>query len=123
MAVFASLAAILAGIGLYGVLSYGVSARTREIGVRAALGANRRRIVSLVVRDGMVVAGIGLVVGLLVAAGVAKLMEHLLFGIEPLDPVSFLFAPLLLAVVALVACAIPAMRAARIDPAQALRAD
>lgn len=121
--VFASLAVILAGIGLYGVLSYGVSARTREIGVRAALGANRRRIVSLVVRDGMVVAGIGLAVGLLVAAGVAKLMEHMLFGIEPLDPVSFLLAPFLLTVVALVACVIPAMRAARIDPAQALRAD
>jgi ABC-type antimicrobial peptide transport system permease subunit len=120
---FALLAAILAGIGLFGVLSYGVSARTREIGVRAALGATRGRIVSVVVRDGMTVVGIGLAGGLVAAAGVARLMERLLFGIEPLDPVSFLLAPLLLAGVALAACVLPARRAARIDPAQALRAD
>ena len=120
---FASVALILAGIGLYGVLSYGVSARTREIGVRAALGASRRRIVALVVRDGMTAAGVGLVVGLVVAAGVARLMERLLFGIEPLDPVSFLLALLLLGAVGVVACALPAIRAARIDPAQALRSD
>ena len=120
---FASLALILAGVGLYSVLWYGVSARTREIGVRTALGASSQRIILLVLRDGMSVAGIGILVGLIAATGVAKLIEHLLFGIEPFDPVSFLVAPLLLAVVAVIACLIPARRAAAIDPAQALRAD
>lgn len=71
----------------------------------------------------MTVAGVGLLVGLVLAAGVARLMENLLFGIEPLDPVSFLLAPLVLAAVAVFACALPAIGAARIDPAQALRAD
>jgi predicted permease len=120
---FATLALILAGVGVYGVLSYGVSMRTREIGVRVALGASRRRIMTLVTRDGMSVVGLGLAAGLAGAAVVSRLMSHLLFGIEPLDPVAFLLAPCLLAAVALVACALPARRAARIDPAQALRAD
>jgi hypothetical protein len=120
---FAALALALAAIGLYGVLSCGVAARVREIGVRSALGANRSRIVALVVREGTQAVGIGLVLGLVSSALATRLLEGLLFGIPPLDPVSFLVAPLALGVVAIVASALPAWRAARVDPVRALRVD
>ena len=118
---FAALALLLAAVGLYGVLSYTVARRQREIGVRSALGATRASIVALVVREGMAVAVLGLAVGLGLAAALTRLMQTVLYGVEPLDPVSFAAAPAALLLVALIACAIPARRAAATDPAIALR--
>jgi ABC-type antimicrobial peptide transport system permease subunit len=123
LGVFAALALTLAAIGLYGVLSYNVSARRREIGVRAALGASRRDLLGLVLRQGLGVTAIGLAIGLIAAAGLTRLMETMLFGVEALDPLSFIAAPAVLFAVACLACLVPAARAARVDPAIALRAD
>ena len=120
---FAGIALLLAAIGLYGVLSYTVLRRQREIGVRTALGATRIRIVVMVMREGMAVALLGLVVGVVAAAGLTGLMQSLLVGIEPLDPLSFVAAPGALLMVAGAACVFPAVRAAGTDPALALRRD
>jgi putative ABC transport system permease protein len=119
----AVLALALASIGLYGVLSYSVSQRRCELGVRAVLGADRGDLIRLVLREGLVVTSAGLIVGLLAAVGLTRLMEDLLFGVTPLDAVSFATAPLVLLVVAIAACLLPAGRAAAIDPAVALRSD
>jgi putative ABC transport system permease protein len=123
LAAFALLALLLASVGLYGVLSYGVSQRRRELGVRAALGASPRDLVAIVVREGLGVAAIGLTVGLGAAAALTRFMQSALFGVEPLDAVSFAAAPVALLVVASFACLLPAGRAASTDPAQALRAE
>ena len=123
LAGLAVMAVLLAAIGLYSVLSQVVSARQRELGVRTALGASRSRIVRLVIADGMRATGLGLVIGLASAAGVTRLMRSMLFGIQPLDPLSFMVAAVVLAAVALVACALPARRATRVDPLVALRAE
>ncbi|MGE3273584.1 MAG: ABC transporter permease [Vicinamibacterales bacterium] len=123
LSAFAAVALLLAAIGLYGVLSYNVARRQREIGIRTALGATRLQIVGMVVRQGMTVAIAGLTLGVVAAAVLTRLMQNLLFGIEPLDPVSFLAAPAVLLAVALLACLIPARRAARADPAIALRCE
>lgn len=120
---FAVLGLLLAATGLYGVLSYNVSTRRREMGVRAALGARRKDLMGLVLRQGLGVTAIGLVIGLVAAALLTGLMETMLFGVEALDVVSFLAAPAVLLLVALLACLVPAMRAAGTDPAVALRAD
>jgi predicted permease len=123
LGVFAALALTLAAIGLYGVLSYHVSARRREIGVRAALGAGRRDLLALVLRQGLGITVVGLAIGLAASAFLTRLMETMLFGVEPLDLVSFLAAPGVLLLVACAACLIPAARAARVDPAIALRGE
>ncbi len=123
LATFALLALTLASVGLYGVLSYGVSQRRRELGLRAALGASRNAIIRQVIREGLSVTAIGLLVGLAGAAAVTRLMDSVLFGVAPLDPLSFAIAPLLLVPIAVLACALPALRAARADPAQVLRTD
>jgi predicted permease len=123
LAAFAAVALLLAAIGLYGVLSYNVARRRREIGIRSALGATRSQIVGMVVRQGMSVTLAGLLVGVAASAALTRLMQNLLFGVEPLDPVSFLAAPAILAAVALVACLVPARRAALTDPADALRCE
>ena len=107
----------------YGVLSYVVSQRRRELGVRAALGASRTSLVALVIREGLAVAGIGLAAGLAGAALLTRLLQSVLFGVTPLDPASFLAGPIVLIPVALVACAIPALRAASTEPAEALRCE
>jgi len=120
---FALLALTLAAIGLYGVLSYNVSQRRRELGVRAALGASRRDLVSLVVRQGLSVTGLGLALGITGAAVLARLLEKLLFGVSPLDAVAFAAAPAALLAVALVACLVPARRAAAVAPTEALRCE
>ncbi len=120
---FAALALALATTGLYGVLSYNVAQRRREIGVRAALGAARGDLVRMVLREGLIVTVIGLVVGVVVAAFATRAMASVLFGVAPLDHMAFSVSALLLLAVACTACLIPARRAAAIDPAEALRAE
>ena len=121
--VFGAIALFLAAIGVYGVISYGVSQRTRELGVRVALGAQQGDVIGLVVKQGMALAGIGIGVGLLGAFGVTRVVSSLLNGVSPTDPVSFGGVTLFLAAVALVASVIPARRASGVDPIVALRAE
>ncbi len=120
---FASLALALAAVGLYGVLSYGVSQRRRELGLRAALGAARADLVRLILREGLGATLVGVAVGLAAAAALTRLMEAVLFGVTPLDALAFTLAPLALLPVAVAACLLPALRAASTDPAVALRCD
>ncbi len=120
---FGLLALSLAAVGLYGVLSYAVAERTREMGIRMALGAQSRDLLRLVVRQGMILTLVGLVIGVGAAFALTRLMEKLLFGVSPTDPLTFAVIPLLLAGVALLACWMPARRATRMDPLAALRHD
>ena len=122
-ATFGAIALFLAAIGVYGVISEGVARRTREIGVRVALGAQRGDVIGLVVRQGMLLAGIGIAAGLAGSFGVTRVVASLLIGISPTDPVSFLGVALFLAAVAFVASVIPARRATGVDPIVALRAE
>lgn len=117
----AGLAILLACVGIYGVLSYSVAARTQEIGVRVALGADSGNIWLAVARQGLVLTGVGLVTGLLLAISLTRLLSSLLFGITPNDVVTYFLASLLFAVVGVLACSIPAYRASRVDPMVALR--
>jgi len=111
----------LAGIGLYGALSYSVSRRRRELGVRAALGASRLEVVRLVLREGLSIIIIGLAFGIVGAALLTRLMGALLFGVTPFDRPAFLVGPLLLLAVGVMAGMVPAVRAASTNPAVALR--
>ncbi|MEM7583837.1 MAG: ABC transporter permease [Acidobacteriota bacterium] len=120
-AVFAALAVLLAAVGIYGVVSYTVNKRRAEIGVRMALGAGRRQILQLVVGQGMWLTVAGLVIGLISAVIFSRLLESLLFGIGAIDLPTFLAVSVLLALVALVACYLPARRASRFDPLSSLR--
>ena len=118
---FAGVAMVLAAVGLYGVLSYSVSQRVRELAIRAALGAQRVDIVRLVLREGLSVTFAGIALGVLGAGLFTRLMQDLLFGVAPLDAVAFTAAPAVLVVASLVACLGPALRAAATDPATTLR--
>lgn len=120
---FALLALLLATIGVYGVVSYAVARRVREVGIRLSLGAETGRLIRLLTGSGMKLAGAGALVGLGIAAAVAQLLSRLLYGVPPLDPVTFVGAPLVLGLVALLACWIPARRITRIDPVRALRTE
>ncbi len=120
---FAALAVFLAAAGLYGLLSYTVSQRRREIGVRMALGAQRRDIVALIVRQGAALVAFGVVVGLLAAGASTRILESLLFGVSAADTLTFAAASLVLLAAALLACYLPARGATRIDPMDALRAE
>jgi putative ABC transport system permease protein len=121
LGVFAATALALAAVGIYGVISYSVTQRTSEIGIRMALGAGRESVLRLVVGDGMALAGVGIVIGLMGAMGASRLLGSLLFGVSASDPLVFALTAIVLAAVALCATAIPALRAARIDPGESLR--
>ena len=120
--VFAVVALFLAAIGIYGVLAYQVSQRTKEIGIRVALGSDSRRVFGLIVKEGMTLMAGGFVVGIAGAFAVRHAMATQLYGIGPMDPVVLVSVAAMLAAVALAACALPARRAARIDPITALNA-
>jgi len=118
---FAALALLLAAIGIYGVLAYSVSQRTRELGLRMALGAQRSQILRLVIGQGTALAVVGIILGLGGAFALTRVMRTLLFGVEPSDPLTFVAVSLLLLAIALLACWLPARRAARVHPMEALR--
>jgi ABC-type antimicrobial peptide transport system permease subunit len=120
---FAVVATILVAVGLYGVLSFIVSQQWREIGVRIALGAQRRDIHRLVVGHGMRLTALGLAIGLVLGAALARGVSALVFGLSPFDPFTFVFVPAAIAFVALVACVLPARRATTVDPIVALGAE
>jgi putative ABC transport system permease protein len=120
---FSSAALLLAALGIYGVIAYGVSQRTREIGVRVALGATPRDVLRLVVGQGVRMAAAGLGLGLLVSLAATRLMRSMLFGVGPSDPLTLAAVLAVLGAVALLASYLPARRAARTDPLQALRAE
>jgi putative ABC transport system permease protein len=121
LGVFAGVALLLAVIGVYGVVAYSVAERTREIGIRVALGALQKDVVQMVLRQGLLLAAAGAGFGVVAALGMTRLMVSLLFGTSAGDPATFVCVTCLLIAVALSACYIPARRAARIDPMVALR--
>jgi ABC-type antimicrobial peptide transport system permease subunit len=120
---FALLALVLAGVGIYGVVSYTVTQRTHDIGVRMALGADRRTVLGAVLKNAMGMAGVGIGVGAVVAFAATRVMKGLLFGVSATDPVTFGVVALVLAVVTLIASYVPALRATKVDPIVALRCE
>jgi putative ABC transport system permease protein len=122
-AVFAGAALLLAAIGIYGVIAYTVAQRTKEIGIRMALGAQKIDMMTMILRQSFSVIGIGLIAGLFGALGITRLMSSLLYGVAAWDPITFASTATLIAAVAFLACWLPARRAARVDPVIALRAE
>jgi hypothetical protein len=123
LAIAASMALFLGVVGIYGVISYAVSQRRREIGIRAALGAQQGELQGMFVRHALALAGIGVAIGLLAAAGLTRLMSTLLYGITPLDPVTYAVVPVILVVATVLASYLPARRAASVSPVEALRSE
>jgi predicted permease len=123
LGIFATLALLLSGVGIYGVISYVVGQRTREIGIRIALGAQRSTVLRLILGEGMKMAMIGIVLGVVAAAGLTRLMSQLIFGVSAADPVTFAAVTIILTTVAFAACYVPARRAMRVDPIIALRSE
>ncbi|NET39139.1 MAG: FtsX-like permease family protein [Cyanothece sp. SIO1E1] len=119
----AAIALLLSVIGVYGILAYSVTQRRREIGVRLALGARRRRVVNLLLRQGVVLALIGIAVGLIGAFSVSRVLSNLLYSVVPNDPFTYLVVSGVLIFAVILACAIPALRASRISPLEALQSD
>jgi ABC-type antimicrobial peptide transport system permease subunit len=123
LAIFAVVALLLAAVGVYGVIAYDVTQRTREIGVRMALGARPRMVLGLVFRRGLLLTLVGLAGGLVVALGATRLLRSLLYGVEPADPATYAAITLVLAVSAVAATWFPARRATRVDPMEAIRTE
>jgi len=123
LGVFAAVAMLIAAIGIYGVLAYSVNQRTREIGLRMALGAPRAQVLRLIVREGMTVGAIGIAVGVVGALVLSRVLASLVFDVPVRDPLTYLAVASMLTLVALAACAIPARKASRVDPMVALRCD
>jgi putative ABC transport system permease protein len=121
--VFAALAFAISVVGLYSVLAYAVSQRTPELGIRMALGAQPGQVIRLVMRNGLELVAIGLALGLAAAAGAGRMIQTLLFNVQPLEPVVYGGVAVVFALVAALACLLPSWRASRIDPLVALRAD
>jgi putative ABC transport system permease protein len=121
LGLFSALALTLAAIGIYGVISYSVAQRTHEIGIRMALGAQRKEVLTMVLTQGAKIALVGVAIGLVASTGLARLMSSLLFSVGANDPLTFSAVAFLLIVVAMLACYIPARRATRVDPMVALR--
>jgi ABC-type antimicrobial peptide transport system permease subunit len=122
-AIFAFIGIVLAGVGIYAVMSYSVSQRTQEIGIRMALGAQRFTVVKLVLAQGLRLAAIGVLTGLLGSFALTRVMETLLVGVQPTDPTTFIVVALLLTTIASLACYFPARRATAVDPMLALRSE
>jgi hypothetical protein len=120
-AIFGAMALFLASLGIYAVKGYMVASRTRDIGIRMALGATQRNIMSMVFREGLVLTIAGLIIGLLLGLGTARLIRSMLYGVDPVDPLSIAVALALLGIASMLASYIPARRAAKIDPMNALR--
>ncbi len=120
-AAFGIVAAFLALIGVYGVRAYLVARRTREVGIRMALGATRSNVLRMVLREGMALVSVGLIIGVLLALAVAAALRGLIYQVSEHDPVSFAGAALLLSAAALLACYLPALKATRVEPTEALR--
>jgi ABC-type antimicrobial peptide transport system permease subunit len=123
LAIAASMALLLGVVGIYGVIAYAVSQRRRELGIRAALGAPRRELIGMFVRHSLWLSGIGVVIGVVAAAGLTQLMSTLLYGITPLDPLTYVAVPLVLVTATMLASYLPARRAASVDPMEALRVE
>ena len=123
LGVFATCASLIAAIGIYGVVSFWVSQRTRELGIRAALGARQMDLMQLVIRQAIVLVAVGIAVGLVAAFGLTRVMSSLLFGVSSTDAVTYVLLAVVLGVVALVATYVPARRAAGVPPIVALRHD
>jgi putative ABC transport system permease protein len=120
---FAVLALALTGMGIYSVIAYGVARRTNEFGIRFALGAVARDIIGLVMKEGLRLAAVGLAVGLVVSFGLTRLMQRLLYEVSPTDPVLFTSVALFICSIAALACFVPAFRATKVNPVEALRAE
>jgi predicted permease len=123
LSVFSGVALALAAVGIYGVVGFSVSQRTREIGLRVALGARKTDVLGLILKQGLLLAGIGGALGMLGAAATTRLLGSLLYQVQPTDPASFALGALVMGTVALLACYFPARRAAKVDPVVALRSD
>jgi putative ABC transport system permease protein len=121
LSIFAGVALVLTIVGLYGVMSYSVVQRTNEIGIRLALGAQSRDVLIMIIKQGSKLIVLGLVIGLAVAFAATRVISSLLFGVTTKDPFTFVAAAVLLAIVALLACYVPAWRATKVDPLEALR--
>jgi putative ABC transport system permease protein len=121
LGIFAGVAVMLAAVGIYGIMSYSVSERTHEIGIRMALGARQTDVLGLVARLGLKLTAIGVAIGVALALGVTRLISTFLYGVKPSDPVTYVAVALGLGAIALLACYIPARRAIKVDPLVALR--